>query len=156
MVLHRALSQPQNYNTPSVSPASASPVRQTGSAPAERPSQRAQAATPSMQPLPAADANRRPATPSSQAAQDALPLSRRGDIVSNSDDFVLGDDVSDLESGLGDVPVPEPEDQPLQTRSSGAVRRVRSLDRGAADLPRGNRNQPSGDAIDIPSFLRKR
>jgi hypothetical protein len=35
-------------------------------------------------------------------------------------------------------------------------RPIRRLDPKALDLPRGNRSAPSGDAIDIPAFLRKR
>ncbi|HEY6408724.1 MAG TPA: hypothetical protein VIY29_14765, partial [Ktedonobacteraceae bacterium] len=53
----------------------------------------------------------------------------------------------------GRLPVPEPEAQPSQRPSSDQrpQRPVRRL-----DLPRGNRNAPSGDVIDIPAFLRKR
>ena len=35
-------------------------------------------------------------------------------------------------------------------------RPVRRLDQKGLDLPRGNRNAPLGDVIDIPAFLRKR
>ncbi len=53
------------------------------------------------------------------------------------------------------LPVPEPEAQPSQRPSSTQQRPIRRLDRGA-DVPRGGRNAPSGDVIDIPAFLRKR
>ena len=58
----------------------------------------------------------------------------------------------------GRLPVPEPEAQSSQ-RPSGdqrSQRPVRRLDQRGLDLPRGNRNPPSGDVIDIPAFLRKR
>lgn len=61
------------------------------------------------------------------------------------------------------LPAPDPEAQPLQRPSTGQPgsstqqqgRPIRRLDRGA-DIPRGGRNVPSGDVIDIPAFLRKR
>ncbi len=59
----------------------------------------------------------------------------------------------------GRVPVPEPEAQPAQRVPGGdprLQRHVRRLDSKGLDLPRGSRNAPSGDAIDIPAFLRKR
>ena len=83
----------------------------------------------------------------------------------------ISDDVFDLEDDTGDIPVPgtgtsprgrlpvpEPEAQPAQ-RPSGdqrPQRPVRRLDQKGLDLPRGNRNTPLGDVIDIPAFLRKR
>jgi cell division protein FtsZ len=70
---------------------------------------------------------------------------------------------TDVRTGVGSsshgrLPVPEPEAQPAQ-RPSGdqrSQRPVRRLDQKGLDLPRGNRNPPSGDVIDIPAFLRKR
>ncbi len=58
----------------------------------------------------------------------------------------------------GRLPVPEPEAQPSQRPASEQrpQRPVRRLDQKGLDLPRGNRNAPAGDAIDIPAFLRKR
>ncbi|HCP74885.1 MAG TPA: hypothetical protein DIU08_09605, partial [Ktedonobacter sp.] len=50
----------------------------------------------------------------------------------------------------GRLPVPEPEAQSSQ-RPSGdqrSQRPVRRLDQRGLDLPRGNRNPPSGDVID--------
>ena len=58
------------------------------------------------------------------------------------------------------LPVPEPEAQPLQRPAAAAEQRtqrpIRRMDPKALDIPRGNRNAPPGDAIDIPAFLRKR
>jgi hypothetical protein len=79
----------------------------------------------------------------------ALPV--ENDIDDN--DFEL-DQEAGIENGHRDLPVPEPEAQPLQ-RTPGPQRQIRRLDRGA-DLQRGNRNTPSGDVIDVPAFLRKR
>lgn len=69
----------------------------------------------------------------------------------------------DMDNESGDVlepviehtrlPVPEPEAQPSQRPVSDS-RPQRSIRR--MDLPRGNRNAPPGDVIDIPAFLRKR
>jgi len=59
----------------------------------------------------------------------------------------------------GRLPVPEPEAQPSQQRSSNDQRQqrpVRRLDQKGLDLQRGNRSAPAGDVIDIPAFLRKR
>ena len=66
-----------------------------------------------------------------------------------------------LEEQSDRLPVPEPEEQPLQRPSTGQPKQpqqgrpIRRLDRGA-DFPRTGRNVPSGDVIDIPAFLRKR
>ena len=56
------------------------------------------------------------------------------------------------------LPVPEPEAQPSQrpAADSRQQRPIRRMDPKALDLPRGNRNTPPGDVIDIPAFLRKR
>lgn len=59
------------------------------------------------------------------------------------------------------LPVPEPEAQPMQQRPAAAAeqrtqRPIRRMDPKALDMPRGNRNSPPGDVIDIPAFLRKR
>jgi len=78
----------------------------------------------------------------------------------SSDAFELDDDTADvLESRSpthGRLPVPEPEAQPSQRPSSDQrpQRPIRRLD--PRDLPRGTRNVPHGDVIDIPAFLRKR
>ena len=74
----------------------------------------------------------------------------------------------DMDNDSGDVlepviertrlPVPEPEAQPSQrpAADSRPQRPIRRMDPKALDLPRGNRNAPPGDVIDIPAFLRKR
>lgn len=57
------------------------------------------------------------------------------------------------------LPVPEPEAQPLQRPAAAEQRTqrpIRRMDPKALDMPRGNRNAPPGDVIDIPAFLRKR
>ena len=56
------------------------------------------------------------------------------------------------------LPVPEPEAQPSQrpTPDSRPQRPIRRMDPKSLELPRGNRNAPPGDVIDIPAFLRKR
>ena len=74
----------------------------------------------------------------------------------------------DMDNESGDVlepviertrlPVPEPEAQPSQRQVSDSrpQRPIRRMDPKALELPRGNRNAPPGDVIDIPAFLRKR
>jgi cell division protein FtsZ len=74
----------------------------------------------------------------------------------------------DMDNESGDVlesvvehtrlPVPEPEAQPSQRPASDSrpQRPIRRMDPKALDLPRGSRNAPPGDVIDIPAFLRKR
>lgn len=75
------------------------------------------------------------------------------------DDYDLDEEpVSPGSVPRGHVPVPEPEDQPAQ-RPSGDQRQqrpIRRLDPKVHGLPRGGRNTPIGDVIDIPAFLRKR
>ncbi len=79
----------------------------------------------------------------------------------DDDDFELSDaaleaePTGDARSSHGQLPVPEPEAQPSQRPSTTQQRPIRRLDR-SADVPRGGRNAPSGDVIDIPAFLRKR
>ncbi len=101
-------------------------------------------------PMPS-DANRSLMTPPPQAplVREAMPVMNDVD----DDDFELDRDLPGMD-GHRDLPVPEPEAQPLQRQSTGQ-RHVRRLDRGS-DMQRGNRNSPSGDVIDIPAFLRKR
>jgi cell division protein FtsZ len=82
----------------------------------------------------------------------------------NDDAFDLEDDTGEIPvqgmgtSSHGRVPVPEPEAQPAQRPPADQrpQRPVRRLDQKGLDLPRGNRNTPVGDVIDIPAFLRKR
>jgi cell division protein FtsZ len=75
--------------------------------------------------------------------------------------FDLDNDSSDVMEPLSErtrLPVPEPEAQPSQRPAADArpQRPIRRMDPKALDLPRGNRNAPPGDVIDIPAFLRKR
>ncbi len=67
-------------------------------------------------------------------------------------------DVLEVPSPHGRFPMPEPEAQPAQRPSGDQLqqRPIRRMDPKAYDLPRGSRNVPHGDAIDIPAFLRKR
>ena len=44
----------------------------------------------------------------------------------------------------------------VQRPNSRPQRPIRRMDPKALDLPRGSRNAPAGDVIDIPAFLRKR
>lgn len=74
----------------------------------------------------------------------------------DEDEFEMEDDQADMEDEPQSLPVPEPEAQPLQRPVPGQQRHIRRIDRSGADLPRGSRNTPSGDVIDIPAFLRKR
>jgi len=75
----------------------------------------------------------------------------------DEDEFEMEDDLGDVEENEPQsLPVPEPEAQPLQRPVSGQQRHIRRIDRSGAELPRGSRNTPSGDVIDIPAFLRKR
>ncbi len=99
-------------------------------------------------------------TPSVQM-RDAMPLASDDLQSIDDDDFELDDASLDAEQ-TGDamsphdrLPVPEPEAQPSQRPPTTQQRPIRRLDRGA-DVPRGGRNAPSGDVIDIPAFLRKR
>jgi cell division protein FtsZ len=68
------------------------------------------------------------------------------------------EDVIETQIGHAQLPVPEPEAQPSQrpAADSRPQRPIRRMDPKALDLPRGSRNAPPGDVIDIPAFLRKR
>ncbi len=102
----------------------------------------------------------RAVTPSVQM-RDAMPLASDDLQSIDDDDFELDDASLDAEptgdamSSHDRLPVPEPEAQPSQRPPTTQQRPIRRLDRGA-DVPRGGRNAPSGDVIDIPAFLRKR
>ena len=67
-------------------------------------------------------------------------------------------DVLEVPTPHGRLPMPEPEAQPVQRPSGDQLqqRPIRRMDPKAYDLPRGSRNVPHGDVIDIPAFLRKR
>jgi cell division protein FtsZ len=77
------------------------------------------------------------------------------------EDFDMDNESGDVLEPLmerNQLPVPEPEAQPSQRPVSDPrpQRPIRRMDPKALDLPRGNRNAPPGDVIDIPAFLRKR
>src|SRR5579859_4992809 len=141
--------QVQGYNPLPVTPPPVNNIARhpTGPLPAApRPVQQ-QAAVPVMQ-----EAARQPAP-----VMQSMPAIR--DDVSD-DDYSLDDDTDDMEDMLppARLPVPEPEAQPAQRPAADArqQRPIRRMDPKALDLPRGVRNAPPGDVIDIPAFLRKR
>ena len=82
------------------------------------------------------------------------PLPPNSDVADDDDLDLLDDDIEELSTVSQGLPVPEPEVQPLRPTPNQAPRHVRRIDR-PSDLMRGGR-VPSGDAIDIPAFLRKR
>ena len=100
--------------------------------------------------------------PVQEPVRQAIPRDVSADIYDLDEDPMAMPE-TDVRTGVGSnshgrLPVPEPEAQPAQ-RPSGdqrSQRPVRRLDQKGLDLPRGNRNPPSGDVIDIPAFLRKR
>jgi len=111
-------------------------------------------------------ANGRPAQQGYAMQEQARQPVMRGDI-DDDDPYELNSDSADVvEAQLpplppARLPMPEPEAQPAQRQLHPAAdsrqqRPIRRMDPKAYDLPRGGRNSPSGDAIDIPAFLRKR
>ncbi len=107
------------------------------------------------------DTGRQRAAMSPMPMRDAMPMPLASDDLQDidNDDFELDDASFDADT-TGEpmhdrLPVPEPEAQPAQRPPTQQQRPVRRLDRGN-DAPRGGRNAPSGDVIDIPAFLRKR
>ena len=104
--------------------------------------------------------------PVSSARMPAVPPPARGESAAYNDPRDLYEDEEEeyLEESEAippaRLPVPEPEAQPLQRPASAAEQRtqrpIRRMDPKALDIPRGNRNAPPGDVIDIPAFLRKR
>jgi hypothetical protein len=112
--------------------------------------------------------------PPAPSMQEPIPASGRQPLGSLARRDVgrgdIADDLYDVDEDTGDrmeiqapaahprLPVPEPEAQPSQRPAADArqQRPVRRMDPKALDLPRGNRNAPPGDVIDIPAFLRKR
>lgn len=85
-------------------------------------------------------------------APSPLPNSN---VAADDDLDLMEDDVEAMETGPQGLPVPEPEVQPVRPAPSQQQRHVRRIDR-SSDLVRGSRSAPSGDAIDVPAFLRKR
>ncbi len=142
--------QVQGYNPLPVTPPPVNNIarRPTGPLPAApRPVQHQAVAVPVAQ-----EAARQPAP----VMQPMPPI--RDDM--SDDDYSLDDDTDDMQDMLppARLPVPEPEAQPAQRPAADArqQRPIRRMDPKALDLPRGVRNAPPGDVIDIPAFLRKR
>jgi len=112
-------------------------------------------------PMTQSDTGRQRAVVPPQPIRDVMPLASDDLQNIDDDDFELDDAALDAEptgdamSPRDQLPVPEPEAQPSQRPPTTQQRPIRRLDRGA-DVPRGGRNAPSGDVIDIPAFLRKR
>jgi hypothetical protein len=107
------------------------------------------------------DTGRQRAVTPQMQMRNAMPLASDDLQNIDDDDFALDDAALEAEP-TGDamgphdrLPVPEPEAQSSQRPPTTQQRPIRRLDRGA-DVPRGGRNAPSGDVIDIPAFLRKR
>ncbi|TMC24059.1 MAG: cell division protein FtsZ [Chloroflexi bacterium] len=73
-------------------------------------------------------------------------------IIEDEDEEFDPEQDEEMENVRTNLPVPEPEHQALSQRGV-QQRHVRRVDKG--DFTR-NRNNPSGDVIDIPAFLRKR
>jgi cell division protein FtsZ len=105
----------------------------------------------------------RPLQPKPVPAMQELP--RRplnvGHVDALEEDFDMENEAGDMLEPVIErtrLPVPEPEAQPSQrpVPDSRNQRPIRRMDPKALDLPRGNRNAPPGDVIDIPAFLRKR
>ena len=112
-------------------------------------------------PLPAAARPAPPAPAVSVMQEPARQPVMRSD--SRDEEFDLDDVADEMEELMSPVPharlpVPEPEAQPAQRPAADArqQRPIRRMDPKALDLPRGSRNAPPGDVIDIPAFLRKR
>jgi cell division protein FtsZ len=131
---------PQGYGSLPVTPASPMNIAKHPTGPLQ----------PANRPAPPVPAMREPVR---------QPLGRAD--VQKSFSYDLASDSEDvIESQIGhaQLPVPEPEAQPSQrpAADSRPQRPIRRMDPKALDLPRGNRNAPPGDAIDIPAFLRKR
>ena len=72
------------------------------------------------------------------------------------DDYATPEKEYIVEPAPKNIPTPEPEAQLLTRPNTKQNRNIRGLAPGGPDLPKGNRNTPSGDVIDIPAFLRKR
>lgn len=96
------------------------------------------------------------------AVQPPVPVSARGEQPGYrqvQEDYTDEDELLDEPETPDRLPVPEPEAQPMQPPAAveqRSQRQIRRMDPKALDIPRGNRNAPQGDVIDIPAFLRKR
>jgi len=106
-----------------------------------------------------------PAARQRPSMQDALRPPGQPGVHGVAEEDVYGLDTgSDDFAGMADserrLPAPEPEAQPAQRPAAPGEQRpqrpIRRPDPKVLDLPRGSRNTPPGDAIDIPAFLRRR
>ena len=152
-----------------------------GSTPPRQPVQSVAQGYGSLPATPAPNISRHPTGPLQPAARPmpqpqvqmrepmAMPMSAPRPVSSDAldDEFDTGNDMADVlevPSPHTRLPMPEPEAQPVQRpsgdshdKSGGYTQRpIRRMDPKAYDLPRGSRNVPPGDVIDIPAFLRKR
>lgn len=95
-----------------------------------------------------------PPVQSTTPPQVSTGQSRTPDV--EEDDFELDNAIDPH----GSLPVPQPEAQPAQRpagdQRQNAQRPIRRPDPKVLDLPHGNRNASSSEAIDIPAFLRKK
>ena len=112
-------------------------------------------------PLNAARQSENPQGGGSGRMQAQQPAPSRMDPMGYNDDMdEYAEEDDQPEAPPARLPVPEPEAQPLQRPAASAdqrsQRQIRRMDPKALDIPRGNRNAPPGDVIDIPAFLRKR
>jgi cell division protein FtsZ len=88
--------------------------------------------------------------PSPLAARDSLP------VAEDVETYPPEQNPTGAENGhrAANIPMPQPEHQ-TPPRATTPPKKVRVVDRGKADLSRGDRNVPFADDIDIPAFLRK-
>ncbi len=160
---------PQVPQGPAYSPLPVTPppvnIAKHPTGPLPNPGRQAQPAQPAQYAQPAQPVQHPQQGYSMQEQMRQAPLRR--DIDDDDDAYELNSDSADiLDTPLpplppARLPVPEPEAQPAQRPLHAAAdsrqqRPIRRMDPKAYDLPRGSRNSPSGDAIDIPAFLRKR
>jgi len=106
-----------------------------------------------------------PAARQRPSMQDALRPPGQPGVHGVAEEDVYGldtgsDDFADMADSERRLPAPEPEAQPAQRPAAPSEQRpqrpIRRPDPKVLDLPRGSRNAPPGDAIDIPAFLRRR
>ena len=156
-MFYQAASSSSNGKAP-VRPPQSGVAQGYGSVPApvniaKHPTSPLQAAGRSIPPVPAMqEPARQPLGRADARMDDVLDKSALYDLDNDSED------VPGVQTGHGRLPVPEPEAQPSQRPAADArpQRPIRRMDPKALDFPRGNRNGPPGDAIDVPAFLRRR
>jgi cell division protein FtsZ len=106
-----------------------------------------------------------PAARQRPSMQDALRPPGQPGVHGVAEEDVYGldtgsDEFADMADSERRLPAPEPEAQPAQRPAAPSEQRpqrpIRRPDPKVLDLPRGSRNAPPGDAIDVPAFLRRR